>query len=136
MSKYLLWIGLLTWSCQRSSHSTLQAKQLIIETLNKETQFFCERNLTEWQKQWSHKDFISKMYAGKIEFEELIGWEAINQFTVNHIKNNPSPIPIPKTSPDYNIELFDNTALVFYSKTIENKVIRETRFMVKEGPRP
>ena len=68
-------------------------------------------NLKEWQAQWSHESFVSKMYAGNNEFEEFRGWDAINQFTVDHIKDNPSPIPIPQTSPDYSIKLFDDTAL-------------------------
>lgn len=133
--KNIWFLGLvfLSCSCHQSPVSSADDEKMIMETLQKETQYFCERNLIKWQEQWSHKSFVSKMYTGNIPFEEFIGWIAINEFTVRHIKKFPEVIPIPTTNPDYTIELFEDTALVFYSKNGENGLVREIRFMVKEG---
>jgi hypothetical protein len=73
------------------------------------------------------------MYAGNVAFEHLVGWEAINQFTVNHIAEHPAPIPIPDTTPEYEIELFEDAALVFYAKEVDGHTVQEVRFMVKEA---
>jgi len=132
ISHLFISILVLNIACMNQSDIPEEPKQQIIKTLKDETKYFCERNLEKWQAQWSHQPFISKMYAGKVEFEELIGWEAINQFTVQHIKKNPESLPIPDIRVDYDIHLFDNTALVFYSKNVDNHLVRETRFMVKE----
>ena len=143
--KYLrfLFSGLFIWTClviavhyqacQKPTPSTIDTKKQIIETLKKETQYFCERQLPQWQDQWSHQSFVSKMYAGNKAFEEFTSWEQINQYTVNHIAEFPEPIPIPKTSFEYDIHLFGETAWVFYSKMVDGVQVRETRFMVKEG---
>lgn len=136
MKKVNLWLlslGFLFWTCQQPTNSQVIDKQLIIETLQKETQYFCERNLAKWQEQWSHQSFVSKMYTGNTIFKEFLGWEAINQNTVEHILQFPDPIPIPKSNQDYTIEWFGNTAFVFYAKQGEHGPVRETRFMVKEG---
>lgn len=120
-------------SCQKPATSTLSAEKQIIETLEKETQYFCERNLDKWQEQWSTASFVSKMYTGQQEFKEFVGWNAIKQNTVDHIQQFPEAIPIPDSNQEYTIELFENTAFVFYAKQVDNNRIRETRFMVKEG---
>lgn len=130
---WLFCFGLLIFSCQTSTPSKLNAEKLIAATLEKETQYFCERNLSKWQEQWSHQSFVSKMYTGKKEFKEYIGWAEINQFTVDHIRDFPEPIPIPDSNQNYTIELFENTAFVFYAKNGADGEVRETRFMVKEG---
>lgn len=130
---WLLCCCLLIGSCQQSSISNLNTEKLIIETLEKETQYFCERNLKKWQEQWSHQSFVSKMYTGNQKFKEYIGWNEINKNTVDHIREFPKPIPIPDSNQDYTIKLFDKTAFVFYSYNKENSLVRETRFMVKEG---
>lgn len=108
-------------------------KKAIEETLKKETQYFCERNLEKWQEQWSHQPFVSKMYAGEKDFEHFTTWEEINAFTVNHIAENPDVIPIPESNYDLDIHLLGETAWVFYAKTVDGKEVRETRFMVREG---
>lgn len=126
-------ISIFTLSCQSTPPNDSKSRERIIETLENETKFFCERNLEKWQVQWSHQAFTSKMYAGATEFEELIGWNEINEFTVRHIKENPESIPIPKAHFDYDVHLFDRTALVFYYKEVNSHLIREVRFMVKEG---
>lgn len=119
-------------ACQVPSASAQGAEALIIETLEKETKYFCERNLEKWQEQWSHKPYVSKMYAGNTEFREFIGWEAINQNTVDHIKAFPEEIPIPVSHRDYSIELLGESALVFYSNTNATGTVREIRLMVKQ----
>jgi len=129
----LLCLVLLIASCEKPTATNADAEKLIIETLENETQYFCERNLEKWQEQWSQKPFVSKMYTGNQPFKEFEGWAAINQNTVDHIKDFPEPIRIPATKQEYTIEVFDKTAFVFYSHIRENKLIRETRFMVKEG---
>ncbi|MEO0468317.1 MAG: hypothetical protein AAF206_01755 [Bacteroidota bacterium] len=125
-------LSILFWSCQSPARSAAEDKQAIIETLKQETQYFCERNLAQWQAQWSHRDFVSKMYTGSTTFEEFIGWAAINQFTVDHIQQHPEPIQVPQSSPSYEMTIFQETALVFYTKEGENGPIREVRFMVRE----
>jgi len=130
---WILFLGILIASCQKPSSSTVSAEQMIIDTLEKETQYFCERNLSKWQEQWSKKSFVSKMYAGKTDFKEYTDWESINQNTVDHIREFPDPITIPKTSHTYEVEIFGESAFVFYSKAGKDGPIRETRFMVKEG---
>ncbi|MEM9718911.1 MAG: hypothetical protein AAGA10_06680 [Bacteroidota bacterium] len=133
--RYLCLVSLVLWgiSCQSSSTSHMDAKALIVETLEKETQYFCERNLSKWQEQWSQKPFVSKMYMGNTAFKEFLGWKEINQNTVDHIQEFPDPIPFPKVEQEYTIEVFGETAFVFYAKEGEQGPIRETRFMVKEG---
>lgn len=117
---------------QQAVQDEATVKEAIINTLKKETQYFCERNLEAWQAQWSHQPFTYKMYAGNEEFEEFVGWEAINQFTIQHINENPNPIPLPDTNFEFEFHLFDETAWVFYSKNVDSTLVRETRFMVKE----
>ncbi|MEK6482579.1 hypothetical protein WJR50_33945 [Catalinimonas sp. 4WD22] len=107
-------------------------EEAIVETLQLETRYFCERNLEKWQEQWVHKPYTSKMYAGNTEFREFIGWEAVNQNTLDHIKAQPEKIPIPVSNQDYNIELLGKTALVFYSNNNAAGTVREIRLMVKE----
>jgi len=129
----LICLSLFVLSCQNPSADDSSSKEQIIQTLNNETRYFCERNLEKWQEEWAHQPYCSKMYAGNIEFEELLGWEAIRQFAVEHIAENPQPFPLPDTNFDYDIYLFGETAWVFYFKTVDNASMRETRFMVKEG---
>lgn len=140
----LLCIGLLILSCETSNKTTENQKEPMTEnieitkkaieaTLKQETKYFCERNLKMWQAQWSHQPFVSKMYAGEKDFEQFTTWEDINAFTVNHIAENPEVIPIPETNYDLDIHILGETAWVFYSKIVDNKNVRETRFMVKEG---
>ena len=130
---WLVGVVLFLGSCQKTLTSDMDPKVLIIETLQKETQYFCERNLDKWGDQWSQKSFVSKMYTGKTDFVEFRGWEAIKQNTVDHIQEFPDPISIPKPRLEYTIEVFGETAFVFYAKEGEHGPIRETRFMVKEG---
>jgi hypothetical protein len=104
----------------------------IIETLQLETRYFCERNLKKWQEQWVQKSYTSKMYAGNTEFKEFIGWQEVNQNTLDHIKANPEKIPVPVPNQDYNIELLGKTALVFYSNNNASGTVREIRLMIKE----
>ena len=141
----LICIGLLIWSCENTNNSNENgyqetsvivnedAEATIKETLKMETQFFCERNLEKWQEQWSQQPFVSKMYGGEKEFKELTTWEEINAYTVNHISENPDAIPIPESDYDLDIHLLGETAWVFYSKIVDDKEVRESRFMVKEG---
>ncbi len=130
---WLLFFGALICSCQNSSLDHSEAKRQIVDTLEKETRYFCERHLDKWQAQWSQQSFVSKMYTGNIAFKEFIGWAAIKQNTLDHIQQFPAPIPIPPSKQDYTIEVFDRTAFVFYSYDGEKGTVRETRFMVKEG---
>ena len=125
----LIWVGTCVWGQSDNSHD----KEKIIETLSLETQYFCGRKLEKWQGQWSQQAFTSKMYAGEGAYEEYAGWDAINQFTVDHIAKHPDPIPLPDTNVDYDIHLLGKTAWVFYSKHVEGKRVKETRYMVKEG---
>ena len=120
-------------ACQAKVESPQQAIHKIIETLQLETKYFCERNLAGWQDQWSHKSYVSKMYAGERDFEEFTTWNEINQFTVDHIAEFPDPIPIPVSEQKFDIHIFAETAWVFYTKEGEKGPVRETRFMVKEG---
>lgn len=131
-NSWLTGLALFLCYCQTPSSSHRESREEIIETLEKETQYFCERNHTMWQEQWSHRAFVSKMYLGNTEFEEFTSWEEINQFTLEHIRNFPDPIPIPLSDQLYAIELLDNCAWVFYNKQGEKGPVRETRFMVKE----
>lgn len=129
---YFICLALAALNCQVPSVSAQGAEALIIETLEKETQYFCERNLEKWQEQWVHKSYTSKMYAGNTEFREFNGWEAVNQNTVDHIKAHPEEIPVPVSHRDYSIELLGESALVFYSNTNATGTVREIRLMVKE----
>ena len=129
---YLLFLCVYIAACQPAVEPTEQAKEKIIETLQLETKYFCERNLAKWQDQWSHKSFVSKMYAGEKDFEEFTSWNEINQFTVHHIADFPESIPIPVSDQEYDIYLFAETAWVFYTKEGETGPVRETRFMVNE----
>ncbi|MEM6767949.1 MAG: hypothetical protein AAF655_23650 [Bacteroidota bacterium] len=129
----LISLLLLLSSCQNPKNAVPEEEAQIIETLQLETQYFCERKLAEWQNQWTHESYVSKMYAGKIGFEEFTNWEEIYQFTVDHINEFPDPIPIPESDQAYTVELFGETAFVFYTKEGEEGPVRETRFMVKEG---
>ncbi|MEM9000886.1 MAG: hypothetical protein AAGB24_11540 [Bacteroidota bacterium] len=108
-------------------------RQAIIATLKNETRYFCERDLKQWQAQWSRQPYVSKMYAGNTKFEEFSGWEAIRQFTVKHIAENPEPIPIPETLFNYEIYVSGKTAWVFYSKMVNGTLVKENRFMVMEN---
>lgn len=140
----LLCVGLLILGCETTDNTTANQKESMTEnveaikkaieaTLKQETKYFCERNLEMWQIQWSHEPFVSKMYAGEKDFEQFTTWEEINAFTENHIAENPNKIPIPETNYDLDIHILGETAWVFYSKTVDDKNVRETRFMVKEG---
>ncbi len=130
---YVLALLPLISSCQTSTISDQDAETLIIETLQQETRYFCERDLLKWEEQWSKQPFVSKMYAGNIEFKEFSGWEAIRQNTVDHISDHPDPIPVPQVDQAYTVTVFEETALVMYAKMGEQGPIREMRFMVKEG---
>lgn len=120
-------------SVQPSVATETDVNKLIIETLQKETRYFCERNLPKWKDQWSQKPFVSKIYIRGSEADLYEGWESIEQYTVEHIRQNPSPIPIPDTSFEYDIYVLGETAWVLYHKTEENRKVSETRFMIKEG---
>ncbi len=129
---YLLFLCICLTACQPATESTEQTKEKIIETLQLETKYFCERNLASWQDQWSYEPFVSKIYAGEKDFEEFTTWNEINQFTVDHIAEFPDPIPLPVSDQKYDIHLFVETAWVFYTKKGEKGPVKETRFMVKE----
>jgi len=126
--------SIMVLGCEMTDDSN-KVKQLIAATLEKETEYFCKRDFNSWQQQWSHGDFVSKMYAGEGKFQEFLGWQQINQFTMDHIKQYPEAIPIPESDHDYQYSLFKDTAWVFYTKKGENGPVRETRFMVNEGGR-
>lgn len=133
MDKILLFtffMGLL--ACQNPTISEADSRQAIINTLDQETQYFCERNLEKWQTQWAHQPYCSKMYAGATDFEELLGWEAIRQFAVDHIAKNPEVLPLPQAPDDYEIYLLGETALVYFTKRVGQATMRESRLMVKE----
>ena len=132
MKQYWWILCLAMLGCEQTKINKAWEKDLIIKTLKKETQYFCERNLANWQEQWSHEPFVSKMYGGSHEFEWFNNWESINQFTVDHITQNPESIPIPESNFDYVIHLFGETAWVFFSKNVNGQKVQETRFMVKE----
>lgn len=129
----LVCLSILAVSCQNPSAEATLVKQQIIETLENETKYFCERNLEKWEAEWAHQPFCAKMYAGNVGFENLVGWEPIRQFAVQHIADRPQPIPLPNPNVDYDIHLLGETAWVFFTKTIDNATMEETRFMVKEG---
>ena len=116
---------------QAQSNRT-ETQEAIIRTLELETRYFCERQLENWQAQWSHRGFVSKMYAGNGEFQLFDGWAAIHSFTQKHIQESPEPIPLPDSNFDYEFHVFTETAWVFYSKNVDGNPVRETRFMVKE----
>lgn len=126
-------LALLVLGCQKPALNDAETKQEIIKTLENETQYFCERNLEKWQDTWAHQPYCSKMYAGNITFEELLGWEEIKQFATKHITEHPDPFPLPNPNFEYDIYLFGETAWVFYLKKVDNASMRESRFMVKEG---
>lgn len=128
----LLFLGFSLWACQKSNTMPTNSEELILETLQMETQFFCERNVKDWEKQWLHSAIAYKMYANPKHFEAYEGWEAIRQFTVDHVSKNPNPIPLPNNQADYDIHLFTETAWVFFSKIVDGAQVRESRFMVKE----
>ncbi len=130
---YLICLLPLFSSCQTNPNSSEGDEALIIETLQKETEYFCERNLRQWEEQWSKQAFVSKMYTGNTNFKEFIGWEEIRQNTVDHIRDFPDPIPVPDVDHGYNMELFGRSAFVFYTKKGKSGPVRETRFLVKEG---
>ena len=73
------------------------------------------------------------MYTGNTAFKEFSGWEAIRQNTVDHIQHFPNPIPIPGVDQTYAVTVFQETALVLYTKMGEKGPVKETRLMVKEG---
>ena len=133
MKQYPWFILLMLCSCGPTKINMAWEKQLIIQTLQKETQYFCERDLVQWQAQWSQAPFVSKMYAGEHEFEYFTDWAAIRQFTENHIEQNPDPIPLPDSNFDYEIHLLGTSAWVFFTKNADGKKVKETRFMVKEN---
>jgi hypothetical protein len=72
------------------------------------------------------------MYGGDIDFALFSGWGAVRQNTVDHIREYPEPIEVPKVEVDYQIEYFGKTAWVFYAKKIPQGLAREARFMVRE----
>lgn len=130
---YVLAFLTLISSCRTPAAQDQDAKALIIETLQLETQYFCERNLGKWEEQWARAPFVSKMYLGNTSFTEFKGWEEIRQNTLDHIRDYPDPIPIPVVDQEYTVNLFKEAALVFYAKEGEVGPIREIRFMVREG---
>lgn len=130
---FALVLLLLISSCKSASGKVEREEALIIETLQQETKYFCERKLGKWEEQWSRQPFVSKMYTGNTEFKEFLGWEAVQQNTVDHIRDYPDPIPVPVVDQSYTITVFQETALVLYTKMGEKGPVRETRFMVKEG---
>lgn len=143
MKIYYLLFFLLVLGCQNAAvdssvdkpatDNSAVDKENIIETLKLETKYFCERKLKEWQAQWSQQPIVSKLYGGNMDFEYMDNWEGINQFVVDHIADNPAPIPLPKTNFDFDIHLYGQTAWVFYTKNVDESKVKETRFMVKEG---
>ena len=130
-----IWISslvLLIFNFPQSVEPAQSEKDAIIETLQLETRYFCERKLEKWQEQWVHKPYTTKMYAGNTEFREFTGWQKVNQNTLDHIKAHPEKISIPVSNQDYTIELLGKTALVFYSNNNASGTVREIRLMIKE----
>lgn len=135
--KVLLFIlmSLAGFACQQQT-STIELrneKEAIIQTLELETRYFCERKLEKWAEQWSQSNFVTKMYAGDTEFKLFRGWEAIRQNTLDHINEHPQPIPIPPANQDYQIELFAQSALVLYHYNRADGKVEEMRLMIKEA---
>ena len=128
----LLILLILCCNCREKDTADRENQERIIATLEKETLYFCERDIVRWREQWSHEPYVSKMYTGNREFLEFKGWDAIERNTMEHMTRYPDTIPLPKTNMEYQITLFGETAFVFYSKEGENGNIRENRFMVKE----
>ena len=120
-------------SVQPSVATGTDTNQLIVKTLQKETQYFCERNLSKWKDQWSQKPFVAKKYIRGLKAEIYTGWKSIEQYTIEHIKQYPNPIPIPDTNFEYDIYVLGETAWVLYHKMEEGHKVLETRFMTKEG---
>lgn len=118
--------------CQPANTTQQDDKQQIVETLQRETRYFCQRDLDNWQKQWAHRPFAAKMYATDTSFQAWTGWEAINQFTVQHLRDYPDTIPIPEVRVNYDIHLLGQTAWVFFAKTMDGLQVAESRFMVRE----
>ena len=115
---------------------TAAERAAILATLAAETRHFCARDLEAWSRQWAHAPDAEKMYAGEhLGYEYLVGWPAIRAFTAEHIGDNPDPLPLPTTNPDYTVRLLDgNVADVRFTKVVDGETVRETRLLTRAAP--
>lgn len=103
----------------------------VLATLERETEAFCNRDLDAWREQWLHTATTSKLYAGDVAFEELIGWAAVDSFTRAHIERHPDPLPVAQTTPQPEVAFFGEAALVTYAKEVEGGTAREVRLLAE-----
>lgn len=114
---------------------TAAARAAVLATLAEETRAFCHRDLEAWRRQWVHAEFTSKLYAGDVAFEELIGWTAVDSFTRAHIRDHPDTIPIAPLRAQVDVTFLGEVAYVEYAKQVAGGIARELRLLAADAGR-
>lgn len=106
----------------------------ILKALNTETTAFFNRDYELWAAQWVHEEFIAKTYMvfSDSSQSEILGWQAINEFAMDYMREHPAPEPIPVLLNEINLRLYGLGAWVSFRQDDPARGLkRETRLMEK-----
>ncbi len=136
----LLLIAVLPYFFLQSNGMMAQAQKRdsvareIREALRLETQYFYQRDIANWEGQWSHGPFVMKCYLRDGKYTEQLGWPLIRRSAEDYMKAHPEPERPPTDVPEYKMEVFEKSAFVTYLQFDPKQGRkREIRLLVKEN---
>jgi hypothetical protein len=109
-------------------------KAAILKALNTETTAFFNRDYDLWAAQWVHEAFIAKTYMvfSDSSQSEMLGWQAINEFAKDYMREHPEPEPVPTLLSEIDVRLYGKGAWVSFRQDDPARGLkRETRLMEK-----
>ena len=109
--------------------------EAILNTLNEETEAFFSRDYEHWTSKWVHKDYIYKSYMIMTDssMSEMLGWQNIEAFGRDYIKNHLKPEVPPTPLSKIEVRFYGEGAWVsFQQQDPQRGLKRETRLLEKE----
>ncbi len=86
----------------------------VIESLEKETYYFCSRDLDRWASYWLQRPSTHKYYVRNCNYEELKGFDAVEAYARTYFSEHPEPEEVPIGNYQYEIEVDGNAAWVYF----------------------
>jgi hypothetical protein len=129
----ILFYTCLNLSAQHPDLEITQFYKLQIEKLiSDETAAAFERDFERWKTYWVHSDETFKTYINFSDssFQEVLGWNNIQEFVKNFMDENPQAEEAPNIESEISIDIFENAAWVsFIQQDAKRGKKREARLL-------